>query len=198
MRRFHDGHEETWWALDLRLGSSAPEYPTRLVVATSDPRTLPSASTGYLVTNLPLPGTTRASEHPALPAAELSEVVRLYGRRQWVEQGDKHVKQELGWADFQVRADRAIRRQWALVCGAFAFCWWADSRRTTDNARHAAAASPIGPPLPLPHEPGAGEKWGAGSGSPPLAPARDLAERARQLLTAAVLAPRAPVRAELA
>src|SRR5260370_30062292 len=139
----------------------------------------------------------RAPEHPALPPADLEEVARLYGLRQWVEQGYKQVKQELGWADFQVRADRAIRRHWALVCGAFAFCWWADSRRTTDNARHAAAASPIGPPLPLPHEPGAGEKWGAGSGSPPPASAsasasgsaRHLPQRARQPLPAAVLAP---------
>src|SRR5258706_248929 len=105
VRRFHDGHEETWWALDLRLGSYAPEYPTRLVVATSDPRTLPAASTWYLVTNLPLPQTRRAAEHPAVPAAELAEVVRLYGLRQWVEQGYKQVKQELGWADCQVRSD---------------------------------------------------------------------------------------------
>ena len=29
VKHFHDGHEETWWAVDLRLGSYAPEYPTR-------------------------------------------------------------------------------------------------------------------------------------------------------------------------
>src|SRR6266481_5239116 len=160
VRRFHDGHEEPWWAVDLRLGSYAPEYPTRLVVATSDPRTLPAASTWYLVTNLPVPGTTRAAAHPGLPPADLEEVVRLYGLRQWVEQGYKQVKQELGWADFQVRSDRAIRRHWALVCCAFAFCWW-------------AAKSP------LPQEPGAGEKWGPGA-------AGDLVGRARQRLAAAV------------
>jgi hypothetical protein len=45
--------------------------------------------------------------------------VRLYGLRQWVEQGYEQVKHELGWADFQVRADRAIRRHWALVRCAF-------------------------------------------------------------------------------
>ena len=28
----------------------------------------------------------------------------------------------------RVRTDRAIRRHWALVCGAFSFCWWAWSR----------------------------------------------------------------------
>jgi hypothetical protein len=42
-----------------------------------------------------------------------------------VEQGYKQVKGELGWADFQVRSDRAIRRHWALVCCSFSFCWQA-------------------------------------------------------------------------
>jgi len=194
VRCYHDGHEETWWAVDLRLGSYAPEYPTRLVVATSDPRTLPDASTWYLVTNLPLPGTTRAAEHPGLPAADLEEVARLYGLRQWVEQGYKQVKQELGWADFQVRSDRAIRRHWALVCCAFAFCWWHESHRL-----HGDDAPPLAPSLPLPWQPGVGGKWGT---------ARDLSRRIRQLLPTAalpttalptaLLATSAPARAELA
>jgi hypothetical protein len=55
----------------------------------------------------------------------LAEVVRLYGLRNWVEQGYKQVKGELGWADFQVRSDRAIRRHWTLVCCAFSFRWQA-------------------------------------------------------------------------
>jgi len=42
-----------------------------------------------------------------------------------IEQGYKQVKGELGWADFQVRSDRAIRRHWTLVCCAFSFCWQA-------------------------------------------------------------------------
>ena len=52
-------------------------------------------------------------------------MVRLYGLRNWVEQGYKQVKGELGWADFQVRSDRAIRRHWTLVCCGFSFCWQA-------------------------------------------------------------------------
>ncbi len=183
VRRFHDGHEEPWWAVDLRLGSYAPEYPTRLVVATSDPRTLPAASTWYLVTNLPVPGTTRAAAHPGLPPADLEEVVRLYGLRQWVEQGYKQVKQELGWADFQVRSDRAIRRHWALVCCAFAFCWWHESHRLHGDVAPRAA------PLPLPRQLGVGGKWGA---------ERDLTRRTRQLLPTALLATSAAGRAELA
>jgi hypothetical protein len=33
------------------------------------------------------------------------------------------LKQELGWADFMVRADQAIRRHWHFVFCAFSFCW---------------------------------------------------------------------------
>lgn len=183
-RRYHDGHEELWWAVDLRLGGTyGPDRTHRLVVATSDPRTLPKASTWYLVTNLPLPGTTRAADHPLLPAAALAEVVRLYGLRQWVEQGYKQVKQELGWADFQVRSDRAIRRHWALVCSAFCFCWWAQSPQ--DRAGSAARS------LPFPPEAGAGEKWGAGTTA-------NLTARAQWLLATAVLATGTAARAELA
>jgi hypothetical protein len=32
--------------------------------------------------------------------ADLTEVVRLYGIRHWIEQSYKQVKDELGWADF--------------------------------------------------------------------------------------------------
>ena len=53
----------------------------------------------------------------------LAEIVRLYGIRHWIEQSYKQVKDELGWADFQVRSDVAIRRHQALVNCAFSFCW---------------------------------------------------------------------------
>jgi hypothetical protein len=149
------------------------------------PRPVPG--TWYLVTNLPLPTTTRAREHPALPAADLTEVVRLSGVRQGVAHGDKPVKQELGWADFPVRSERAIRRHWALVCCAFCFCWWAAGHRERAGAL-APALRRADPHLPLPHEPEAGEK---------CAPAA-LASRAHRLLTAAIVAPRATAGAGLA
>jgi hypothetical protein len=118
-RRFRDGHAETWWAADAQLGGWGPQGRLRLVVATTDPGRLPGHSTWYLLTNLPRPTSRRAQQ------ANLAEVVRLYGLRNWVEQGYKQVKGELGWADFQVRSDRAIRRHWTLVCCAFSFCWQA-------------------------------------------------------------------------
>jgi hypothetical protein len=123
-RRFRDGHTETWWTADAKLPAAGwgPDRRIRLVVATTDPATLPKLTTWYLVTNLPRPGRHRRARAPFL-AADLAEVVRLYSLRNWVEQGYKQVKHELGWADFQVRSDRAIRRHWQLVCCAFCFCW---------------------------------------------------------------------------
>jgi hypothetical protein len=121
-RRFRDGHEETWWAAELRYGPYGPDKPVRVVVATADPTTLPPLTTWYLATNLPAPGSPQDDEAPFAPA-DLAEVVRLYGLRNWVEQGYKQLKQELGWADFMVRSDPAIRRHWQLVLCAFSFCW---------------------------------------------------------------------------
>ena len=122
VRRFRDGHEETWWAADLLYGPYGPDRARRVVVATADPTTLPPLTTWYLATNLPLPGSSQADAVTFGPA-DLAEIVRLYGLRHWVEQGYKQLKQELGWADFMVRADQAIRRHWYLAFCAFSFCW---------------------------------------------------------------------------
>jgi hypothetical protein len=127
-RRFRDGHTETWWAADAVLGGWGPDRPHRLVVATTDPARLPKLSTWYLLTNLARPAGRRAQQ------AELGEIVAMYGLRNWVEQGYKQVKDELGWADFQVRSDRAIRRHWTLVCCAFSFCWHAGQTQAVASA----------------------------------------------------------------
>jgi SRSO17 transposase len=121
-RTFRGGHTETWWVAEARLGAWGPDGATRLVVATRDPDTLPDKATWYLATNLPRPGGPREADSPHAPA-ELAEIVRIYGLRHWVEQSYKQIKDELGWADFQVRSPVAIRRHQALVNCAFSFCW---------------------------------------------------------------------------
>jgi hypothetical protein len=63
----------------------------------------------------------------------VAEVVRLFGLRMWVEQSYKQVKHALGWSDYQVRSDLAIRRHWQLVCCAFSLCWWAYGRLPTEG-----------------------------------------------------------------
>ena len=131
-RTFRDGSMQQWWALEVITGPYGPEKQERVVIATTDPLTLPDLTTFYLVTNLPAPGSQRAQDSQLAPAS-LQEVVRLYGLRMWVEQSYKHVKHELGWSQYQVRSDKAIRRHWQLVCCAFSFCWY--------HASHPAATS---------------------------------------------------------
>src|SRR5512133_832680 len=121
-RTFRDGHAERWFAADARLGWWGPDGARRLVVATAGPGTLPAKATWYLVTNLPRPGGPHEDGSPH-PAADLAEVVRIYGIRHWTEQGCKQVKDELGWAGSQVRSGIAIRRHQVLVTCAFSFCW---------------------------------------------------------------------------
>ncbi|MFK8851048.1 transposase [Streptomyces sp. Ac-502] len=120
-RHFCDGHTETWWAADATLGGWHPLGPARLVVAATDPATLPEKATWYLATNLPHPDAPHAVTGPH-PSAGLAEIVRLYGLRPWTEQSYKQIKNELGLADFQVRSDIAIRRHQTLVNCAFSFC----------------------------------------------------------------------------
>jgi hypothetical protein len=75
-----------------------------------------------LVTNLPHPECSeRAKEESKLEAANLAEIVRLYGLRMWVEQSYKQVKHVLSWTEYEVRSDIAIRRHRKLVCCAFSF-----------------------------------------------------------------------------
>ena len=149
-RTFRDGSTQAWRAADARLGWWGPDGARRLVVATADPGTLPDKATWYLVTNLPRPGGPReaGSDHPA---ASLAEIVWIYGIRHWIEQSYKQVKDELGWADFQVRSDVAIRRHQALVNCAFSFCWaaWFHDH-----------PAPLQPEAPQPG-PGGGERGAA-------------------------------------
>lgn len=135
VRRFRDGHREDWWALEVEAGPYGTERAKRGLVVTTDPATLPDLATWYLTTNLPAPGSEREAEGAFAPAS-VAEVVRLYGLRMWVEQSYKQVKHVLGWSDYQVRSDLAIRRHWQLACLAFSFCWWAYGR---------LPASPDGP-----------------------------------------------------
>jgi hypothetical protein len=118
----------------------------RLVAVTADPGTLPDKATWYLVTNLARPGGPREQDSP-WPAASLDEITRIYGLRHWVEQSCKQVKDELGWADFQVRSDIAIRRHQVLVNCAFSFCRLAPARAGTGKPAREGAPPP-GPSSP--------------------------------------------------
>jgi hypothetical protein len=194
-RRFRDGHTETWWAADAALGGWGPDRRLRLVVATTDPAHLPGHSSWYLLTNLSRPVSRRAQQ------ANLAEVVRLYGLRNWVEQGYKQVKGELGWADFQVRSDRAIRRHWALVCCAFSFCWQtflaADPAQPAPSELQAAAPSAARGAQPTGHPRRTSQELLAG-GATSGAGLADPMERAVALLAVVVASAAAPAAARAA
>jgi hypothetical protein len=119
-RTFRDGHKEKWWALEVEAGPYGKERTKRALVVSPDPEELPDVATWYLTTNLPAPGSERATEEReaegAFAPASVAEVVRLYGLRMWVEQSYKQVKHALGWSDYQVRSDLAIPRHWQLAC----------------------------------------------------------------------------------
>ncbi len=95
---------------ELALGPSyGPTTGVRLVAATLDPAQLKPESTWYLATSLPL--------REASPA----QVYALYRLRDWSEHFYKPAKHELGWADYQVRPERAVVRHWQLVLLAYTF-----------------------------------------------------------------------------
>ena len=158
-RTFRDGSSQEWWALEVITGPYGPSKQERVVIATTDPLTLPELTTCYLVTNLPAPGSQQAADSE-LAAASLEEVVRLYGLRMWVEQSYKQVKHALGWSQYQVRSDKAIRRHWQLVCCAFSFYWYHASSPCFTTTQ--AAQAPSVPEAPsqrfLLHAAGTGEK----------------------------------------
>jgi SRSO17 transposase len=139
-RTFRDGSTQDWWTLEVVTGPYGPSKRERVVIATTNPVTLPDLTTFYLVTNLPAPGAPRAADSE-LAAASLEEVVRLYGLRMWVEQSYKQVKHALGWSQYQVRSDRAMRRHWQLVCCAFSFCWYHTSQSARSTAHKPLEAS---------------------------------------------------------
>lgn len=185
-RRFRDGHAEFWWAADAQLGGWGPERRLRLVVATTDPASLPGHSSWYLLTNLPRPASGRAQQ------ANLADIVRLYGLRNWVEQGYKQVKGELGWADFQVRSDRAIRRHWTLVCCAFSFCWQAFLAEQPPAPQSQAAATVARGAQATGHRGGTGRAAVVASGAAPGAGLADPMEHAATLLAVMVTSAAAP------
>jgi hypothetical protein len=83
----------------LDVGSYGPQRERRAVVATNDPKQLADKSTGYLVSNLPHPDSDLAIENE-LATADLSEIVRLYGLKMWVEQSYEQVEHVLWWSDY--------------------------------------------------------------------------------------------------
>ena len=142
VRTFRDGSQADWWVLEVVTGPYGPHKQHRVIIATTDPETLPVTSTMYLITNLP--HLERAVGHwSGLPPATVEEIVWLYGLRMWIEESYKQVKHVLGWSEYQVRSDVAIRRHWQLVCCAFCFCWHHQHDAVQPGLPAKAGSSPV-------------------------------------------------------
>jgi SRSO17 transposase len=130
------------YVTELELGASyGPTRPVRLIAATDDPAVLKADATWFMTTNL-----TPVEADPA-------EVYCVYRLRDWIEHYYKPAKHELGWADFQVRPERAIVRHWHLVMLAFTFSLLAGAPEAAPTA-----TEPLPPPTGV-----AGGKIGAAS-----------------------------------
>ena len=104
------GKELVRYVAELELGNAyGPACGIRLVAATLDPRKLDPDNTWYLATSL------------SLKEASPEQVYELYRLRDWIEHDYKPAKHELGWADYQMRPERAVVRHWHLVMLAFTF-----------------------------------------------------------------------------
>jgi SRSO17 transposase len=131
------------YVAELELGPSyGPTKGVRLVAATLDPATLKPESTWYLATSLPL------------AEASPEQVYAFYRLREWIEHFYKPAKHELGWADYQLRPERAMVRHWQLVLLAYTFSLLVGALPATPALTAAAPPSPD-------HEATGGGKIGA-------------------------------------
>jgi SRSO17 transposase len=101
-RIFSDGKQEKRYIREIVFGK---RHQTQYWQVTTEPETLPTNSTWFIMT--------------LVPGIKYKEVGNLYGLRNWVEYGLKQSKNELGWADFRVTDYSQIQKWWEIVMSAY-------------------------------------------------------------------------------
>ena len=101
-RVFSDGSQQTRYISETVFGKRAV---VRYFWLTTDPATLPKDTTYLVMTNLT--GNVRHT------------LGNSYGLRTWIEYGFKHIKHELGWADYRLTDYASIERWWELVFSTY-------------------------------------------------------------------------------
>ena len=134
MRTYADGQQEVRWVAELDGKIYGPNRTLRLIAVTTDPVKLPEGTTEYLISNLRVNEDDHHEWHAKGEPASTEEVALLYAKRVIIEQAYREVKQQLGWAQYQVRSSTAMQRHWALVCAAFCFMWWHAQQKPDDPA----------------------------------------------------------------
>ena len=75
---------------------------------TTDPETMPSNSTSFVMTNI-----------QATRSKMKKQIGNLYGLRTWVEYGFRQSKQELGWTDYRFTNFSEINKWWEIIFSAY-------------------------------------------------------------------------------
>ena len=101
-RVFSDGTRQTRYISEVIFGKRTL---VRYFWLTDDRINLPKETTYLVMSNLP--GNVRLT------------LGNSYGLRTWIEYGFKHIKNELGWADYRLTDYASIERWWELVFSAY-------------------------------------------------------------------------------
>jgi SRSO17 transposase len=135
-RVFSDGSGETRYIREIVFGK---RRRVRYYELTSDPEKLPAATTRFVMTNMEGDVRHTLGNH--------------YGLRTWIEYGYKHLKYELGWADYRLTDYHDIERWWEIVFSAYLMVslQTAVLAPTPAPASAAVAAVPAEPPVVTRH-----------------------------------------------
>jgi SRSO17 transposase len=101
-RVFSDERQQTRYLREIIFGQRGT---LRFYQLTTDPKTLPAATTVLLMTNL--------------EGNLLHSLGNQYGLRTWIEYGFRQCKNELGWADYRLTDYASIQRWWELVLSTY-------------------------------------------------------------------------------
>lgn len=104
-RIFSNEKSETRYIREIVFGKRS--YRTYWEI-TTDPKTMPSNSTSFVMTNIQ---TTRSKMKKQLG--------NLYGLRTWVEYGFRQCKQELGWTNYRFTNFAEINKWWEIIFSAY-------------------------------------------------------------------------------
>ena len=131
-RHLSDGKTEERYIRELVYGKRSRRTYWQL---TTNPETLPEASTSFVMTNL------------AKKPSELKKTLGdLYGLRTWVEYAFRQCKQELGWTAYRLTCFRDIERWWTLIFSVYSLVSLQAWRRK--EARERARENEASPEIP--------------------------------------------------
>ena len=134
-RVFTDGSTEQRFLRETIYGT---RQPVRYYQITTDPQTLPPETTWDLMTNLP---------------GKIEQTIgNTFGLRTWIEDGFKHAKDDLGWADYRVTDAASIERWWELVMSAYTLVSLQSLADAAVDTQDQPALTPpaLTPPAPAP------------------------------------------------